>query len=211
MVTLFSAGHVGFLRSSILGSLNCAKYFDKYLKFGKTYRLKFGEMSYWFISYNIIISWIYTLNGFRIIFLLRDSATQDVHCLKCLLPIRIRKTLKCYYDQKLTSIFFHKSKVLMFNTYHAKRQVFISTRSVINWAIISGFGRPPLQTSNLAGNNCESWGGRGSDVIQSSQQKQLGYFSMRQVSSWKLFAVVFLRIRSKLNSNWSRPWQEYAS
>ena len=42
-------------------------------------------------------------------------------------------TLKCYYDQKLTSIFFlHKSKVLMFNSYHAKLQVFISTRSVIN-------------------------------------------------------------------------------
>ena len=73
----------------------------------------------------------------------------------------------------------------------------MSTRSVINWAIISGFGRPPLQISNLAGNNWESWGGRGSDVIQSRQQKQLGYFSMRQVSSWKVFAVVFLRIRSK--------------
>ena len=49
--------------------------------------------------------------------------------------------------------FFHKSKVLMFNTYHAKFQVFMSTRSVINWAIISGFGRPPLQNSNMAGNN----------------------------------------------------------
>ena len=77
----------------------------------------------------------------------------------------------------------------------------MSTKSVINWAIISGFGRPPLQNSNLAGNNWESWGGRGSDVIQSRQQKQLGYFSMRQVSSWKVFAVVFLRIRSKFEVN----------
>ena len=34
-------------------------------------------MSYLFISYNIIISWLYTLKGFRIIFLLRDSATQE--------------------------------------------------------------------------------------------------------------------------------------
>ena len=63
--------------------------------------------------------------------------------------------------------FFHKSKVLMFNTYHAKLQVFMSTKSVINWAIISGFGCPPLQNSNMAGNNWESWDGRGSDVIQS--------------------------------------------
>ena len=85
----------------------------------------------------------------------------------------------------------------------------MSTKSVINWAIISGFGRPPLQNSNLAGNNWESWGGRASDVIQSRQQKQLGYFSMRQVSSWKVFAVVFLRIRSKfeLNSSVTRVCQ----
>ena len=98
----------------------------------------------------------------------------------------------------------------MFNTYHAKLQVFMSTRSVINWAIVSGFGRPPLQNSNLAGNNWESWGGRGSDVIQSRQQKQLGYFSMGQVSSWKVFAVgCFLPIRSKfeLNSSVTRVYQ----
>lgn len=97
----------------------------------------------------------------------------------------------------------------MLNTYHAKLQVFMSTRSVINWAIISVFGRPPLQSSNLAGNNWESWGGRGSDVIRSRQQKQLGYFSMRQVSFWKVFAVVLLRIRSKfeLNSSVTRVCQ----
>ena len=43
----------------------------------------------------------------------------------------------------------------MFNDYHAKLQVFMSTRSVINWAIISSFDRPPLQNSNLAGKNWE--------------------------------------------------------
>ena len=48
-----------------------------------------------------------------------------------------KEHLMCYYDQKLTAIFFHKSKVLMFNTYHAKLQVFMST-------IISGFGRPAI-------------------------------------------------------------------
>ena len=91
----------------------------------------------------------------------------------------------------------------MFNTYHAKLQVFMSTRSVINWAIISGFGRPLLQNSNMAGNNWETWGGRGSDVIQSRQEKQFGYFSMGQVSSWKVFAVVFYEYDR--NSNWTRP------
>lgn len=115
--------------------------------------------------------------------------------------------LKCYYDQKLTSTFFsinQKYSCLILTT-----PSFKSTRSVINWAIISVFGRPPLQNSNLAGNNWESWGGRGSDVIQSRQQKQLGYLSMRQVSSWKVFAVVFLRIRSKfeLNSSVTRVCQ----
>jgi len=58
----------------------------------------------------------------------------------------------------------------MFNTYHAKIQVFMSTRSVINWAIISGFGRPPLQNSNLAGNNWEIWGGR--EVTSSNQDSK---------------------------------------
>jgi len=44
---------------------------------GKRIDLKFGEMSYLFISHNIIISRPYTLNGLRIIFWLRDSATQE--------------------------------------------------------------------------------------------------------------------------------------
>ena len=79
----------------------------------------------------------------------------------------------------------------------------MSTRSVINLAIISGFGRPPLQNSNMAGNNWESWDGRGSDVMQSRQQKWFSYFSMGQVSSWKVFAVVFYEYDR--NSNWTRP------
>ena len=75
----------------------------------------------------------------------------------------------------------------------------MSTRSVINWVLISGFGRPLLQNLNMARNNCQS--GAGGDVIQSRQQKQFGYFSMVQVSSWKVFPVVFLRIRSKFEMN----------
>ena len=101
--------------------------------------------------------------------------------------------------------FFDISKALMFNTHHAKLQVFMSTRSVINWATISGFDRPPLQNSNMAGNNWESWGGRGNDVIQSRQQKQRGYFSMQQ----GFCSCVFLRIRSKfeLNSSMTKVCQ----
>ena len=48
-----------------------------FLSLGKRTDLKFGEMPYLFISYNMIISWLYTVNGFRIIFFLRDSATQE--------------------------------------------------------------------------------------------------------------------------------------
>ena len=46
---------------------------------GKRTDLKLGEVPYLFISYNITISWPYTLNSFRITFLLRDSATQESH------------------------------------------------------------------------------------------------------------------------------------
>ena len=46
---------------------------------GKCTDLKFGELSSLFISYNITISWLYTLNDFRIIFLLHDSATQELY------------------------------------------------------------------------------------------------------------------------------------
>jgi len=118
--------------------------------------------------------------------------------------------LKCYYDQKLTSIFFfHKSKVLMLNTYHAKLQVFMSTRSVINWAIISGFGRPPLQNSNLAGNNWESWGGRG---VTSSNPESKNNVTTLVCGKWvpERFLKLFF-YECDRNSNWTRPWQEYAS
>ena len=39
--------------------------------------LKLEEVSFLFMSCNIIISWLDTLNGSRIIFELRDSATQE--------------------------------------------------------------------------------------------------------------------------------------
>ena len=100
--------------------------------------------------------------------------------------------LKCYFDQKLTPIFFHKSKVLMFNTYHANFQVYMYTRSVINWAIISGFGRPPLQNSNMAGNNWESWGGR--EVTSSNQDSKNNLGTLG-------FCSCFLRIRSRFELN----------
>ena len=40
---------------------------------GKLIDLKRGEVSSSFISYNITISWLHALDGFRFIFLLRDS------------------------------------------------------------------------------------------------------------------------------------------
>ena len=45
--------------------------------FGKRTDLKLGEVSYIFVPYTTIISWLYTLNGFRIIFQSHDSATQE--------------------------------------------------------------------------------------------------------------------------------------
>ena len=40
---------------------------------GKRASLKLGEVSSLFIFYNIAISWLFPLDGFRFIFLLRDS------------------------------------------------------------------------------------------------------------------------------------------
>ena len=51
---------------------------------GKRTDLKFGKMSYLFISYHIIISWLYTLNGFRIIFYC--VTVQPKNCLPSSLP-----------------------------------------------------------------------------------------------------------------------------
>ena len=66
---------------------------------------------------------------------------------------------------------------------------------------ISGFDRPPLQNSNMARNNWESWGGRGSDVIQSRHQNQHGYFSMQ----WLCFQNSFCSFlyENHRNSNWT--------
>ena len=41
--------------------------------------LKLGEVSSLSISYKMTISWLYPLNGCRIIFRLRDSASQEYH------------------------------------------------------------------------------------------------------------------------------------
>ena len=56
----------------------CAKYLDKIWSLGKCKDVKLGEVSSLFISYNIIISWLYPLNGFRIIFLLHNSAGEEL-------------------------------------------------------------------------------------------------------------------------------------
>ena len=52
MFTLFSGRPVGVP----LAAPYWAKYFDKYLKIGKTCELKLGEFSELFISYNMVIS-----------------------------------------------------------------------------------------------------------------------------------------------------------
>ena len=55
----------------------CEKYFDEYLRFRKTQRLKLGEVSSLAFSHKIKLPWLYPLNNFRIIFLLRGSASQE--------------------------------------------------------------------------------------------------------------------------------------
>ena len=66
----------------------------------------------------------------------RDSFLEGLECLiglqKAYCKYITTTSLKCYYNQKLTSIFFDISKVLMSNTYYAKFQVFMSTESAIN-------------------------------------------------------------------------------
>ena len=100
----------------------------------------------------------------------------------------------------------------MFNTYHAKLQVLMSTRSVINWAIISGFGRPPLQNSNLAGNNWESWGGRG--VTSSNQESKNNLATLvcdKWVPKrfWSCFFTNTIEIRTELVRDKSMPASRY--
>ena len=98
----------------------------------------------------------------------------------------------------------------MFNTYHAKLQVFMSTRSVINWAIISGFGRPPLQNSNLAGNNWENWGGR---EVTSSNQDSKNNLAILVWSKWvpERFLQLFFTNTIEIRIELVRAWQKYAS
>ena len=59
---------------SILGS-KFVQNISRNVRFRKD--LKPGEVSSLSISYNITISWLYTLSGFRIIFSLCDSATHE--------------------------------------------------------------------------------------------------------------------------------------
>ena len=98
----------------------------------------------------------------------------------------------------------------MFNTYRAKLQVFMSTRSVINWAIISGFGRPPLQNSNMAGNNLESLGGR---EVTSSNQDSKNNLATLVWGKWvrERFLQLFFTNTIEIRTELVRAWQDYAS
>ena len=52
----------------------CAKHFDEYLKFGSTKRPKtWKSVLFVCLLYNITVSWLYPLNSFLYMFLLRDS------------------------------------------------------------------------------------------------------------------------------------------
>ena len=91
----------------------------------------------------------------------------------------------------------------MFKTYPAKLQVFMSTKSVLNWAIISGFGRPPLQNSNMAGNNWESWGER---EVTSSNQDSKNNLATLVRGKWVPERFLQLLFTNTIdNSNWTRP------
>ena len=62
---------------SILGSVNFVQNISRNIwSLGKRKDLKLGEVSYLFISYNMIISWLITLNGFWIILWLCDSEAE---------------------------------------------------------------------------------------------------------------------------------------
>ena len=70
-LTLFSGRHVGVPRSyTNMAALYwaqwiCAKYFDEFLRFRKTQKLKTWT--------SVTISWLYPLNGFRIFFISLQS------------------------------------------------------------------------------------------------------------------------------------------
>ena len=50
---------------------------------GKRTDFKLEKVPSCFISYNITISWLYPLNGFRVIFLLRDSENDVCNLIYC--------------------------------------------------------------------------------------------------------------------------------
>ena len=123
----------------------------------------------------------YKINGLYFLDLLKSSTQQlDKKRGRAETIILDRcRILKCYFDQKLTPIFFSINQ---------------KYSCLIYWAITKfKYGREQLR----------KLGREGSDVIQSRQQKQFGYFRMGQVSSWKVFAVVFYKYDR--NSNWTRP------
>ena len=97
----------------------------------------------------------------------------------------------------------------MFNTYHAKLQVLMSTRSVINWAIISGFGCPPLQIQIWPWTTKKV--GAGGEVTSSNQDSKKNLATL-EYGKWvpERFLQLFFYEYDQ-NSNWTRPWQEYAS
>ena len=53
---------------------------------GERTALKLGEVSSLFIFYRVTISWLYPLNGFRFIFLLRDSENDLYYCIETTAP-----------------------------------------------------------------------------------------------------------------------------
>ena len=83
MFTLFYGRHVGVLGEHqrggpILGQIFVQNIFTNIWRSGKRTNLKFGGVFQLFVSSNLIISCVYEMNGFRIIFWLRDGATQEL-------------------------------------------------------------------------------------------------------------------------------------
>ena len=136
---------VSWLKYKIFTTLKNVHLVQKYFNHKKNYVIKFFNY-----MYNISTRVMELIKNVKII-----NREQRIFDIKVLLW------------SKIDSYFFYVSKV---NSYHAKFQVFMPSASAINWATISDFDRPPLQNSNMVGNNWETWGGRGGDVIQSRQQ-----------------------------------------
>ena len=106
MFTLFSANGLCKFVQNILTNI---------WSVGKRADLKFGEMSYLLISYNIIISWFYTRNGFQLFFY-----CVTVQPIKRLWPLEKTRTLQ-----------FLKS-------YSSRSFRFCSVESALNMSIVNG-------------------------------------------------------------------------